>query len=171
MWKQIYEKVLSMCENPIDDELAIVEVEQPNYSVDLIENENANENSLYAFKLDDGATEDDYKMFSEYIYNYVGLDIYDYLPKERNDGKMELEEQKIRELLKRYGAEDEEIENFMQDLGEKKEDLEEDEEEYLLNEDTISKLKETQKGQDLIINAPKMAKEDLKKAIKEYLTK
>ena len=211
MWKQIYEKVLSMCEKPIDDELAIVEVEQPKYSVDLIENENANENSLYAFKLDEGATEDDYKMFSEYIYNYVGLDIYDYLPKDmEEESEDNMEEQKIRELLKKYGADENEIENFMQDLADTKEDVkdldvakedetkgqkeyqemkdtnnddsmdekleeikddEEEHEDYLLNEKTLQILKQTKEGQDLIINAPKMAKEELKQAIVKFLQK
>jgi len=97
-----------------------------------------------------------------------------------------MEEQKIRKLLKQYGAEDNEIENFMQDLLDTKEDLEhdldidkeenqadtevEDDEEFLLNNDNREKLKLTKEGVDLIINAPKMAKEELAEAIKKVLS-
>lgn len=88
--------------------------------------------------------------------------------KEGND----MEENKIRSLLKRYGAVDEEIENFMQDLADYKEDAEEDEEDFnYLDGDTMTKLKATEEGKDLILNAPKMAKEELKKAIMDYLSK
>lgn len=96
-----------------------------------------------------------------------------------------MEETKIRKLLKKYGAEDNEIENFMQDLADFKEDEEhdldidknenqadtevEDDEEYLLNADNRDKLKLTKEGTDLIINAPKMAKEELAEAIKKLL--
>lgn len=82
------------------------------------------------------------------------------------------EELKIRKLLKMYGAEDGEIENFMQDLKDFKDDVEEDEEDDFnyLDNDTMEKLKATEKGKDLIMNAPKMAKDELQKAIKEYLT-
>lgn len=79
----------------------------------------------------------------------------------------------IRSLLKQYHAQDEEIENFMQDLQEVKEEIadenEEDDFNYLDN-DTMEKLKATEQGKDLIMNAPKMAKDELKKAIQEYLT-
>lgn len=118
------------------------------------------------------------------------------------------DEKRIRELLKRYGAEDNEIENFMQDLAETKEDIkdledarkdevegakeyqemkeensdnsfddeledikddEEDHEEYLFNEKNMQILKATKEGQDLIINAPKMAKDELVRAVKKLL--
>lgn len=81
------------------------------------------------------------------------------------------EEEKIRNLLKIYNVEDDEIENFINDLKETKNDIEEDEEDDwgYLDSDTIAKLKATEKGKDLIINAPTMAKEELKKAIQEYL--
>lgn len=87
-----------------------------------------------------------------------------------NEGN-DMEEQKIRSLLKRYGAVDEEIENFMQDLADYKEDAEEDDDFNYLDDDTMTKLKATEEGKDLILNAPKMAKEELKKAIMEYLSK
>lgn len=87
--------------------------------------------------------------------------------KEGND----MEENKIRSLLKRYGAVDEEIENFMQDLADYKEDAEEDDDFNYLDGDTMTKLKATEEGKDLILNAPKMAKEELKKAIMDYLSK
>lgn len=107
-----------------------------------------------------------------------------------------MEETKIRKLLKKYGVEEAEIENFMQDLADFKEDEEhdldidkeedqndkdnklagadnnefvEDDEEYLLNADNRDKLKLTKEGTDLIINAPKMAKEELAEAIKKLL--
>ena len=85
-------------------------------------------------------------------------------------------EEKIRKLLKRYGASEEEIENFMNDLADYKEDVEEeieDEEEDFnyLDADTIAKLKATEEGKDLILNAPNMAKEELVEAIKKYLEK
>ena len=90
--------------------------------------------------------------------------------KDSEDTDMEAE--KIRNLLKRYGAVDEEIENFMTDLYETKDEMKDDEEDFnYLDGDTMAKLKATKEGQDLIINAPKMAKDELKKAITDYLSK
>lgn len=91
----------------------------------------------------------------------------------KNDGENNMNEQKIRKLLAQYGAEESEIENFMNDLNDTKEELEEDvaDEDYVLNQDTIDKLKETQDGINLLIKAPEMAKEELKKAIADYLQK
>lgn len=87
-----------------------------------------------------------------------------------NEGN-DMEENKIRSLLKRYGAVDEEIENFMQDLADYKEEAEEDDDFNYLDGDTMTKLKATEEGKDLILNAPKMAKDELKKAIMDYLSK
>ncbi len=83
----------------------------------------------------------------------------------------EMEEKKIRKLLKRYGADDREIDNFMEDLVNYKQESEEDEDFNYLDGDTMSKLKATEEGKDLIMNAPKMAKDELKKAIQDYLSK
>ena len=84
----------------------------------------------------------------------------------------EMEAEQIRNLLKLYGAEDKEIENFMKDLYETKDEMKDEEEDFnYLDGDTMAKLKATKEGQDLIINAPKMAKDELKKAIMEYLSK
>ena len=119
-----------------------------------------------------------------------------------------MDENKIRQLLKKYGADDNEIENFMQDLADTKEDIEdleekhdeeiedkgkyqefkeennndeldegieeiqEDEEEhkdYLFNAKNMEILKATDEGKRLIINAPKMAKDELERAIKKLL--
>ena len=87
-------------------------------------------------------------------------------------------QEKIRVLLKRYGADGKEIENFMRDLLEFKEADEEDEikedegkDFNYLDEETMAKLRATEEGKDLIMNAPKMAKDELEKAIKEYLSK
>lgn len=88
-----------------------------------------------------------------------------------NEGD-DMEENKIRKLLKQYGAEDNEIENFMRDLAEVKDDAEDEEDDFnYLDEDTMTKLKATEEGKDLIMNAPKMAKDELKKAIMDYLSK
>lgn len=88
-----------------------------------------------------------------------------------NEGN-DMEENKIRSLLKRYGAEDSEIENFMRDLADYKDDAEDEEDDFnYLDEDTMTKLKATEEGKDLIMNAPKMAKDELKKAIMDYLSK
>ena len=122
----------------------------------------------------------------------------------------DMQEEKIRKLLKEYGAEDVEIENFMKDLAEVKEDVEdiddahkdevegakdyqemkeenkldendetfedikEDEEEhqdYLFNAKNMALLKATEEGKDLILKAPKMAKDELEYEIKKYLEK
>ena len=174
-WKKIYEKTLkNLCETDEKEFGNIVEIEEPDYSVELVENKNAKENSLYSFKLDDGATDDDYKKFVEYIYGYIGEDVNDYIPIEdaEESEDNEMDEKKIRTLLKRYGAEDVEIDNFMEDLANYKEDAtdEDDDFNYLDNE-TMTKLKATEEGKDLIMNAPKMAKDELKKAIMDYLSK
>ena len=178
-WKEIYERTLkNICEANEETFETIVEIEEPNYSVELVENPNAKENSLYSFKLDDGATDEDYKKFVEYIYGYIGEDINDYIPNEEvADAKEEsedneMDENKIRVLLKRYGAEDSEIENFMEDLANYKEDATDEEDDFnYLDDETMTKLKATEEGKDLIMNAPKMAKDELKKAIMEYLYK
>lgn len=93
-------------------------------------------------------------------------------------------EDKIRNLLAKYGVDEEKINDFMDELQDTKEDEEhdldidkeeeqnefiEDDEEYLLNADNRDKLKLTKEGMDLIINAPKMAKEELAEAIKKLL--
>lgn len=97
---------------------------------------------------------------------------------EENEGN-DMEADKIRNLLSKYGASPEEIENFMTDLYEMKDDIKDDMEDSIeeeddfnyLDGDTMAKLKATEEGQNLIINAPKMAKDELKKAITEYLSK
>lgn len=97
----------------------------------------------------------------------------DLVEEQENEGKgMDKNEQaKIRKLLQEYGADGKEIENFMQDLADYKEDAEEDDDFNYLDGDTMTKLKATEEGKDLILNAPKMAKEELKKAIMDYLSK
>ena len=91
--------------------------------------------------------------------------------KEENEDA-EMDENKIRVLLKKYGAEDKEIENFMEDLANYKEDATDEEDDFnYLDDETMTKLKATEEGKDLIMNAPKMAKDELKKAIMEYLSK
>ncbi len=104
----------------------------------------------------------------------IGNKPYDYESEDEQgeeDMESNKEELKIRKLLKMYGAEDGEIENFMQDLKDFKDDTEDEEDDFnYLDNDTMEKLKATEQGKDLIMNAPKMAKDELKKAIQEYLT-
>ena len=113
----------------------------------------------------------------ETLEKAIGNKPYDYVSEENeeentNNEDTDMEAEKIRNLLKRYGAVDEEIENFMTDLYETKDEMKDDEEDFnYLDGDTMAKLKATKEGQDLIINAPKMAKDELKKAIKDYLSK
>lgn len=83
-WKKVYSRVLKeVCEEPTKD-TEIVEVDFSKIQDKLTHNENAKPNSLFSMKLNDDATEQDYKTFCELIYAYMGLDIYNYLPKESN---------------------------------------------------------------------------------------
>lgn len=173
-WDDIYKKTLkNICESNSSNFDNIVEIEMPEFESELIENENTNFDSLFRQKLDENASEEDKRKFVEYIYNYIGENIYDFLPKDTETQEDSMNEEKIRKLLAKYGAEESEIENFMNDLNDTKEELEEDvaDEDYVLNQDTINKLKETQDGINLLIKAPEMAKEELKKAIADYLQK
>ena len=64
------------------------------------------------------------------------------------------------------------IEIMKDDIKDDMEDSIEEEDDFnYLDGDTMAKLKATEEGQNLIINAPKMAKDELKKAITEYLSK
>lgn len=175
-WKEIYEDTIKkICESDANIFDNIVEIEKPDFSADLIFNENSNENALFRYKLDENATEEDYKKFVEYIYNYIGEDINVFLPKnEEKEEENDMEEAKIRRLLKEYGAEDKEIENFMEDLKDTKEEIEEkeeDEEEFVLSPKNLEVLKATEEGKDLIMKAPEMTKEELKKAVYDFLKK
>ena len=78
-WSKVYEKVLQLCITDKKEFPSIVEMDAPEFRDLLIPNPKANENSLYSFMLDSSAEEEDVKKFCEYIYNYIGLDIYDYL--------------------------------------------------------------------------------------------
>lgn len=86
---------------------------------------------------------------------------------EKGDEDMDLN--KIKKLLKTYGASDNEITNFVNDLQETKEEVEDEEDVNYLSKETMDKLKATDKGKDIIMNAPTMKREELRKAIKEYL--
>lgn len=89
-------------------------------------------------------------------------------------GEDKMEEQKIRTMLKRYGAVDEEIENFMQDLANFKEEAQEDEDEEEFSpysSDVTARLRETEEGKKILMNAPKMEREAFIKAVKDYLAK
>jgi uncharacterized protein YllA (UPF0747 family) len=100
--------------------------------------------------------------------------------------------EKIKALLGEYAIDEEKAEEFIAKLEELKDDVEEvnehiedeakgveeyeemaeDEEEhldYLLNARNIEILKASKEGRDLILNAPKMQKEELENAIKKFL--
>lgn len=86
---------------------------------------------------------------------------------EERENDMELN--KIKKLLKEYGASEKEIDNFIKDLQETKEEIEDEDDFNYFDSDTMTKLKATDKGKDLIMKAPTMKKEELKKLISEYL--
>lgn len=82
-WKEIYEKVLAnVCEKEQTDEI-IVDTDFSPIQDKLVHNENANENSVFSMKLIDTANEEDYKSFCELVYEYIGLNIYDFLPERK----------------------------------------------------------------------------------------
>lgn len=75
---------------------------------------------------------------------------------------------KVVSALKMRNVEEEEIQEFLHDLY----DHEEEQEDFnYLDNETISKLKADDKGKDIIMNAPTMKREELKKLVKEYLSK
>ena len=79
-WKEIYQKTLKrICEDDISNYDDIVEVDFSSIEDKLIPNTNAKDNCVFGMMLNDEATNEDYKTFCELVYNYVGLDIYDYL--------------------------------------------------------------------------------------------
>ena len=91
-WKEVYTYTLkNICEKDRDMFSNIIEQDMPNFQDKLIQNENADRNALFSYKLNDTATEDDYKEFCVYVYNYIGEDIYDYL-KENNFDENEEED-------------------------------------------------------------------------------
>lgn len=70
---------------------------------------------------------------------------------------------KIKNLLKKYGASDYEIENFMDEL--------EDDDFNPYSKEVITKLKETPEGRAIIKDMPKTDKAELMRKIKEHLEK
>lgn len=89
-WKSIYEKVLkNICESDAKDYDEIVEVDFSHLLDKLEHNDNADENSLFTMKLNSKATENDYKEFCELVYNYIGLDIYDYIGEQKSFKKFQ----------------------------------------------------------------------------------
>lgn len=70
---------------------------------------------------------------------------------------------KIKTLLKKYGASDYEIENFMDEL--------EEEDFSPYSQEVITKLKETPEGRAIIKDMPKTDKAELMRKIKEHLEK
>ena len=64
------------------------------------------------------------KITEESISNFIEKNNIKYGVVNEQDGDNDMDQQKIRKLLKRYGAEEQEIENFIQDLIDYKEDIE-----------------------------------------------
>jgi len=122
------------------------------------------------------AIEKNEEITPEILEKAIGNKPYDNKQEDTKEKEEEndMEEAKIRRLLKEYGAEDKEIENFMEDLKNTKEEIEEkeeDEEEFVLSPKNLEVLKATEEGKDLIMKAPEMTKEELKKAVYEFLKK
>lgn len=122
------------------------------------------------------AIEKNEEITPEILEKAIGNKPYDNKQEDTKEKEEEndMEEAKIRRLLKEYGAEDKEIENFMEDLKDTKEEIEEkeeDEEEFVLSPKNLEVLKATEEGKDLIMKAPEMTKEELKKAVYEFLKK
>lgn len=81
--------------------------------------------------------------------------------KPKQEDKM-ADTKKLRYLLKKYGASDYEIENFI-------EDYEADEEEFSpYSKEIIDRLKQTDAGKQIIKDMPKTKKDELIKKIKEH---
>lgn len=82
----------------------------------------------------------------------------------QEEGKKDMaDSKKIRALLKKYGASDYEIENFMDEL--------EEEDFSPYSQEVISKLRETDEGKAIIRDMPKMDKQELIAKIKEVINK
>lgn len=175
-WKNIYQEVLkNFCSLSSDNVIAYVNLGEPSFVDKLIPNEDISIDAMYRLKLDDTkATEKDYKDFCYYVFASNGYDFDDYF--QGNKGENEKME-KIRKLLKEYGASEEEINNFITDLEntkekidniEKSEDTDNEEFNYL-DKETMDKLKSSEKGKDLILKAPTMERKALRKAIQDFL--
>lgn len=79
-WKEIYKETLKrICEDDVSKYDDIIEVDFSQIQDKLISNPNAKENCVFGMQLNDEATDEDYRLFCELVYSYVGLDIYDYL--------------------------------------------------------------------------------------------
>lgn len=170
-WKDVYEKVVEgICKQDYRNFENIYEQDMPEFQDILVDATDSGENDLYSNRLDENvAKEKDYKAFVEYIFAYIGYNLSDFINESEIESEdNDMQEEKIRNLLKKYGAADSEIENFMNDLMEVKEDI--DDFNYL-DADTMGKLKSSDEGKRLIMNAPKMQKEELKKAVTELLNK
>lgn len=175
-WKQIYKEVLkNFCSLSSDNVIAYVNLEEPKFADKLIPNEDVDSDAMYSLKLDETqASKQDYKDFCYYVFESNGYNFDDYYISEEQKNKGDNKMEKIKSLLKKYGASDNEINNFINDLQDLKEDIDtseetEEKEFNYLDKETMEKLKSTDKGKDLILKAPTMDKKELRKAIKDYL--
>lgn len=83
-WKEIYRTTVKvLCEQPIEDFDTFITLEEPEIVKDgKVYFEEGHEGELSSMRLhEEIATDDDYKEFCEYMYNYVGDDLYNYLDK------------------------------------------------------------------------------------------
>ena len=83
-WKEIYHTTVKvLCEKPIEEFDTFINLEQPEFVKDgKAYFEEGHENELSSMRLhEEVATDDDYKEFCEYMYNYIGDDLYNYIDK------------------------------------------------------------------------------------------
>lgn len=81
-WENIYDTTVKvLCERPIEEFDFFVNLEMPKFmetGVGYFEEEH--ENELSSMRLHkELATDEDYKEFCEWIYNYIGDDLYNYV--------------------------------------------------------------------------------------------
>lgn len=101
------------------------------------------------------------ELIKKFNIKYGVIDTEPKQNKKENTNEME-DRTKIRALLKKYGASNYEIENFMSDL---------DSEDFSpYSKEIIDKLKTTQEGRAIIRDMPKMKKDELISKIKEVLS-
>lgn len=105
-----------------------------------------------------------YKKVSELIdkLNIETGVVFDNKKENEEENKKDMADiKKIKNLLKKYGASDYEIENFIEEL--------EADDFNPYSKDVISKLRETPEGKAIIRDMPKTDKQELIKKIKEHL--
>ena len=139
----------------------IFDVELPPFMEDDSKTKYVEGDYVFNYVLTDKATDKDRADYVDYIMDYTGQDLDLYIIEDDKDEKDMDTEEKIKSLLKAYGAKDAEIANFMKDLrGEAKTEKS--------KADVYKAIKE-KGGSELIIKLASMPKEEREKAIADYL--